>query len=119
MTPQDHNKTLGIIYSFLGGLLAAAALVELVRVIVLEKEIERIRSSTELKLLIGVGLALTVYILSVAYGLLRRMRWARIPALVLSGLFVWLFPLGTALAIYNWWFLHSEGGKQLYSRPRP
>jgi hypothetical protein len=116
MTPQDHNKTLGIIYGLLGGLLALAALVELVRVIVTERELERIRSSTELKVLILVGLLLTVYILSVAYGLLRRKRWARIPALILSVLFIWLFPLGTALAIYNWWFLHSEGGKQLYSR---
>lgn len=117
MTPRDHNKTLGIIYGFLGGLLAAAALVELVRVITMEKELQRIRSSTELKVLILVGVILTVYILSVAYGLLRRRPWARIPALVLSVLFIWLFPLGTALAIYNWWFLHSEGGKQLYSKP--
>lgn len=117
MTPQDHNKTLGIIYGFLGGLLTAAALVELVRVIALERELERIRSSTELKVLILVGLLLSVYILSVAYGLLRKRRWARIPALILSVLFIWLFPLGTALAIYNWWFLHSEGAKQLYSRP--
>ncbi|HEY0375756.1 MAG TPA: hypothetical protein VGC87_02240 [Pyrinomonadaceae bacterium] len=117
MTPQDHNKTLGIIYGFLGGLLAVAALVEIVRMIVLKRELERICSSTELQMLIGVGLLLTVYILSVAYGLLRRKTWARIPALVLSVLFVWLFPLGTVLAIYNWWFLHSEGGKRLYSRP--
>lgn len=117
MTPQDHNKTLGLIYGFLGSLLAVAALGELVRVITFERELERIRSSTELQVLILVGLFLTVYVLSVTYGLLRRRRWARIPALVLSGLLIWLFPLGTALAIYNWWFLHSEGGKQLYSRP--
>jgi len=117
MTPEDHNKTLGIIYGLLGGLLTLAALVELVRVIATERELERIRSSRSLQVLILVGLLLTVYILSVAYGLLRRRLWARIPALILSVLFIWLFPLGTALAIYNWWFLHSEGGKQLYSRP--
>jgi drug/metabolite transporter (DMT)-like permease len=117
MTPRDHNKTLASIFGLLGGLLAVAALVELVRVVVLERELERIRSSTELQLLIGVGLLLTVYILSVAYGLIRRRGWVRVPALILSVLFIWLFPLGTALAIYNWWFLHSEGGKQLYSRP--
>jgi hypothetical protein len=115
MTPQDHNKTLVIIYGFLGGLLTAAALVELVRVITLEREIERIRSSTELQLLILVGLILTVFLLSTAYGLLRRRRWARIHALILSALLVWLFPLGTALAIYTWWFLHSAGYRQLVS----
>ena len=96
-----------------------AALAELVRVIVTERELERIRSSEALQVLILVGLLLTVYILTVAYGLLRRRRWARIPALILSVLFIWLFPLGTALAIYNWWFFHSEGGKQLYSRTSP
>lgn len=116
MTPQDHNKTLVIIYFLLGGLLTTAALVELIRVITMEMELERIRSSTELQVLILVGLILTVFLLSTAYGLLRRKRWARIPALILSALLVWLFPLGTALAIYNWWFLHSEGGKKLYAR---
>jgi len=115
MTPQDHNKTLVIIYGFLGVLLTAAALVELVRVIMLERELERIRSSTELQLLILIGLILTVFLLSTAYGLLKRRHWARIHALILSALLVWLFPLGTALAIYSWWFLHSAGYRQLVS----
>jgi hypothetical protein len=116
MTAQDHNKTLGIIYGFLGGLLTVAAVVELVRVIIIERELERIRSDSLLQILILIALILTVIILSTAYGLLRRRRWARIPALILSALFVWLFPLGTALAIYTWWFHHSEGAKNLYSR---
>jgi len=116
MTPQDHNKTLGIIYSFLGGLLTLAALVELVRVITLERELERIRTSTELKVVIPVGLLLMAFLLSTAFGLLRRRRWGRVLALVSTVLFVWLVPLGTALAIYAWWFLHSEGAKQLYSK---
>lgn len=119
MTPQDHNKTLGIIYSFLGGLFAAAALVELVRVITLERELERIRSSTELQVLILVGLLLTIFLLSIAYGLRKMKSWARILALISAGLFILLFPLGTALAIYTWWFLHSESGRQLYSKPSP
>jgi hypothetical protein len=115
MTPKDHNKTLGIIYSFLGGLLTIAALVELVRVIMLERELERIRSSTGLQLLILVGLLLTVFLFITASGLLRRRRWAKVLALILSALLVWLFPLGTALAIYTWWFLHSAGYRQMVS----
>jgi hypothetical protein len=116
MTPQDHNKTLVVIYGFLGGLLTVAALVELVRVIALEKELERLRSDSLLQVLITVALILTIFIVSTAYGLLKRRSWARIPALILSALFVWLFPLGTALAVYTWWFMHSEGGKRLYSK---
>lgn len=114
MTPQDHNKTLGIIYSFLGGLLAVAAFAELVRVITLERELERIRSSTELQLLILLGLILAVFLLSTAYGLLRRRRWARINALVLPALLIWLFPLGTLLAVYTWWFMHGDAARSLY-----
>ena len=58
MSPQDHNKTLGIIYGFLGGILAAAALVELIRVLTLEKELARIGSDSSLQLLIAAGLVL-------------------------------------------------------------
>ncbi|HYG83229.1 MAG TPA: hypothetical protein VD861_22715 [Pyrinomonadaceae bacterium] len=117
MSPQDHNKTLGIIYGFLGGILAAAALVELIRMLTLEKELTRIRSDSSLQLLIAAGLVLMLFLLLMAYGLFRRKPWARIFALILSGLFVWLVPLGTALAIYTWSFMHSEAAKQLYSRP--
>lgn len=117
MTPRDHNKTLGIIYGFMGSLLTVALLVELVRVTIIEKELERIRSSTELQVLIVVGLLLIVFLLLIAYGLLRRRPWARMLALVPTAIFVWLFPLGTALAIYSWWFLHSKGGKQIYTKP--
>jgi hypothetical protein len=116
MSPRDHNKTLVVIYGFLGALLTIAALVELVRIITLEKELERLRSDSLLQVLITVALILTIFIVVTAYGLLKRRRWARIPALILSALFVWLFPLGTALAVYTWWFMHSEGGKHLYSR---
>jgi chromate transport protein ChrA len=116
MTPQDHNRTLGIIYGFLGGILTLASLVELVRIITIEKELARIQADSLLQLLIAVALLLMIFLYAIAYGLFRRRRWARIAALVSSGLFVWLFPLGTALAIYTWSFMHSEGGKSLYSR---
>jgi hypothetical protein len=116
MTSQDHNKTLGIIYSLLGGLLAIAALIELIRIIIIEKELAQIQSDPSLLILIIVGLLLTFILLSTAYGLFKRRRWARIVTLILTGLFIWLFPLGTALAGYTWWFMHSEGGKHLYSK---
>lgn len=116
MTSQDHNKTLGIIYSFLGGLFTLAALIELVRVIILERELARIQSDSTLQILITAALAVMVFLYLTAYGLFKRRPWARIFALISSAFFVWLVPLGTALAIYIWWFLQGENGKQLYSR---
>jgi drug/metabolite transporter (DMT)-like permease len=116
MAPQDHNRTLGMIYSFLGAVLAVAALVELIRVIILARELERIQADSLLQILIAVALLLMIFLYAIAYGLFRKRHWARIATLISSGLFVWLFPLGTALAIYTWSFMHSEGGKSLYSR---
>jgi chromate transport protein ChrA len=116
MTPQDHNRTIGIIYGFLGGILTLAAFIELVRIMIIDKELTRIQSDSLLQILIAVALIVMIFLYLIAYGLFRRRRWARIAALISSGLFIWLFPLGTAMTIYTWHFLHSAGGKQLYSR---
>jgi hypothetical protein len=95
-----------------------AALVELIRIITIEKERSRVFSGSYVLGLIIVGLLLMIVLLATAFGLFKGNRWARILSLILSGLFVWLFPLGTALAVYTWWFMHSEGGKELYSKSR-
>jgi|ERR1044071_1039946 predicted phage tail protein len=116
MTPQDHNRTLGIIYAFMGGILTLAALIELVRIMIIDKELARIQADSLLQILIAVALIVMIFLYLIAYGLFKRRWWARIAALISSGLFVWLFPLGTALAIYSWSFMHSEGAKRLYSR---
>jgi len=114
MTPHDHNKTLGIIYGLLGGLLAVLAAVELVRIVTLDKELNHVRSDSALLTMIIAGLILMVVLIATSYGLFKRRNWARISTLILAGLLVLLFPLGTALAIYTWWFMHSEGAKKLY-----
>lgn len=119
MTPHDHNKTLGIIYGLLGGLLVLLAAVELVRIVTLNKELNHIRSDSALLTLIIAGLILTVLLIATSYGIFKRRSWARVCSLILVGLFIWLVPLGTALAIYTWWFMHSKGGKQLYGKPSP
>jgi hypothetical protein len=116
MTPQDHNRTLGIIYGFMGGILTLAALVELVRIMIIEKELARIQADSLTQILIAIALFVMIILYAIAYGLFRRRRWARVAVLISSGLFVLLFPLGTALAIYTWSFMYSEGGKLLYSK---
>lgn len=50
-----------------------------------------------------------------SFGLLKTMRLGRILAFVLSALYVWLFPLGTLLAVYTVWFLQGEGARGLYA----
>ncbi len=61
-------------------------------------------------------LVLTVptLIICVGVALLQYREWGRICALVLSALLVILFPFGTALGIYGFWVLTSQGGSANY-----
>lgn len=121
MTPQDHNRILGIIYSFLGGVLTVAGFVILINSFGREREAVAPQFNGSfpkglLPLEIGlIALVFAVLLLSTSYGLFRRRNWGRILALIVACLFIWLFPLGTLLAVYTWWFMHSEGGNHLYA----
>lgn len=95
MTPQDHNKTLGLIH----GLIGILALVGLIVAVVLEM---RKGAFTNLPLTFPSSiyfLPIPLLQLLAAYSLFRRKRWARILALLFSVLYVWIFPLGTMIAI--------------------
>jgi ABC-type Fe3+-siderophore transport system permease subunit len=116
MTAQDHNKTIGIIYSFLGGAVAVVLCIFIVKAVKVSLSISVEHKDSFPFWEITSALFGASLFMSIAYGLFKRRRWARISTLVLTGLFIWLFPLGTAFAIYTWWFMHSEGGRQLYSR---
>jgi uncharacterized membrane protein (DUF2068 family) len=113
MTPQDHNRTLGIIYGSLGGLLAIVLLTIKMKAFFNERMPIK-HEDPFLSTVVTVSVVLTVLFLSTAYGLFSRKTWGRILALIVACLFIWLFPLGTLLAIYTWWFMHSEGAKRLY-----
>jgi hypothetical protein len=119
MTPQDHNKTIGIIYSFLGGAVAVILCIFLVKAVKVSLSTSAERKDSFPLWEIASALFGASLFLSIAYGLFKRKRWARIAALVLTIVFIWLFPLGTAFAIYTWWFMHGEGGKKLYSISSP
>jgi glycerol uptake facilitator-like aquaporin len=108
MSPTDHNRTLALVHGFIAslmliGLLLAALL-----------EMRRRPDAVERLVWMLYVLPLPVLQLLTAYGLLTIRRWGRVLALALCGLYVWLFPLGTLLGGYTWWFLFSDAGRQLY-----
>jgi len=127
MTPQGHNKTLAVIYGVIGVL----ALTGLLLLIVQQTNKPQPTQSESLQvvtraglypLLKNIGPYLPILLppmlqLVTAYGLLMKRRWGRILALVSSAFLFWLFPLGTGLAIYTWWFLLSGSGRRLYLEP--
>jgi hypothetical protein len=125
MTPQDHNKTLALLYGIIGTLALTGLTFIVMRQI--DKSPSSVPSQTaqHIKLLVAIknsaadlSLLLPPLLqLVTAYGLFMKRRWGRIIALIFSAFFVLLFPLGTGLAIYTWWFLHSKGARQLYFEP--
>ncbi len=114
MSPLDHNKTLGIIH----GLVGALVLVGLIGAAVLEA---RRRPSDAMQRLAWMLylLPFPLFQLLTAFGLFARRKWGRILALVFSVFYVWVFPLGTLLAIYTWYVLYGEAGRHLYDVTSP
>ena len=114
MSPPDHNKTLAIIYSLLGGFFTLPILAS---PWVLAKNVDKYPSPRrDDQILIAaivfcVVLFLALLFLATALSLYRKRPTGRRLALVSS---VLLLPLLPPAAIYTWWFMHSEGGKQMY-----
>lgn len=124
MTPQDHAKTLGIIYLVVGGFLSLLPLGFFVWAVYLsDAEFEHslnFSKWSESGLLVTASVfllfLLTLFVILIGVGFLKRRRWARMPALILCAPAMLSFPFGTGLAIYTWWFLHSEGGRRMFGK---
>lgn len=111
MTPRDHSKTIGIAFGLIG-LLMLAGLTVVVWQQVQKHALADRDTSVPWEIYL---LPLPLLHLSTSYGLFRRRRWARLLALIFSVLYVVIFPLGTALAIYIWVFMHSADGRAYFS----
>ncbi len=118
MTPQDHNKVLGIMHLIYGGFNALTLLI-LVPVFAMMFGLVSLEPGVpgEVKTLVWV-FGLFILFLSFAfaippilagYGMLKRKSWARTAAIVSSILAAFGVPVGTALCVYSLWFLFGEG----------
>jgi polyferredoxin len=120
MTAHDHNKTLGSIFGLLSILLATILTAVLGQSLLKGKVVPgTIMQDPFLCKAVPIGLTLSLFLFAASFGLLKRRRWGRSLSLLISSMFIFFYPLGTMLSVYAWWFLHSEGGKQLYSRGPP
>lgn len=117
MTAQDHNKTLGIIYSLIGGASSLFFIWGPLSLIFGKQRGFSLDDGLNRFLLVMwlILLLFSLLTLTTAVGMFKKKAWARKTAMLVAVLVVWWFPLGTALGVYTWWFLHSEGSKQLYS----
>lgn len=114
MTTRDHNRTLGLIHALVGTLVLTGFIIAAI------SEVRR-HPSEALERLWWMLYVLPLPLLQVftAYGVFTVKKWGRAFALLFSILYVWLFPLGTLLAVYTWWVLYGETGRQLYGAKPP
>ena len=111
MTPRDHNKTIGIAFGLIGLLMLIGLMV------VVGQNMQKPAPAGHVPALPWELYLLPIPLihLLISYGLFRRRRWARLLALIFSVLYVVILPLGTALAIYTWVFMHSPPGRALFN----
>jgi len=120
MTAEDHNRTLATLHFIYGAMhgLTLAGLLLLVVVVELATPAASSISTfwialgvlTFVVLLLVVGLVPLV----VGYALQRQRKWAKVAGIIAGVVAATSFPIGTAVAVYTFWFLFSDVGKQLY-----
>ncbi len=126
MTPEEHNKFLGIshlVYGGLFGLMMVAMLVFFSFIIGLsgsQQPPDGPPAALFFMMFIFMSLFYGMLIIPsfiAGYGLLRRRKWAKLASIIAGVLAGMSFPIGTAVCIYTFWFLFSEPGKTLYDKP--
>lgn len=126
MTPEQHNKYLGIAHLAYGGLFFLLTMFMLIFFGAIFLGIAAAPGPNEGPPLILFGAmwvfiaaiygAMTIPSLIAGYALLKRKRWAKVAAIIGGVVSAMSFPLGTAVCVYTFWFLFSEPGKQLYEK---
>jgi hypothetical protein len=118
MTPQDHNRILGIMH-LIYGCFNALMLVIFVPVFLAIGAGAASDPNAPPALAAIFGLfGLLMFVLAVVFGLppilagyalLKRKSWARVMSIIAACVEALSFPFGTALCVYTFWFLFGQG----------
>ena len=130
MTPEQHNKYLGLahlVYAAIIGLFILGLLGMFGAMFIALANEPTVRNGPPpppqafffivwLFMALFYG-ALLIPSVVAGYALLKRKRWAKIAAIVGGVVASMFFPFGTAVCVYTFWFLFSEPGRLLYDTP--
>ena len=120
MTPQDHNKVIGIMHLIWGGFNALMMVFMIPFIILMLGPIGSDPTAPpEFKTVFGIFavfiVALTLLFsippLLAGYAMLKRKRWARMMGIIAACSEAIFIPFGTALCVYTMWFLFGQGEK--------
>ena len=120
MTAEEHNKTLATLHFVYGAMHGLTLLGLVLLVVVVEVATPASDAISGSWIVVGVMVfvvllfAVGLLPLIVGYGLMKQRAWAKPLALVLAIVSLVNIPIGTALGIYSFRFLRSEGGIKLY-----
>jgi len=125
MTPQEHNRFVGLAHVGYAGL---HVLMMIASLAVVGFMFENIYSRSQemggppppaflgvILVFAGIfNIVTTIPSIVAGYALLKRRPWAKVAGIVGGVVAAMSFPIGTAVAVYTFWFLFSDVGKQVY-----
>jgi hypothetical protein len=118
MTPQDHNKIIGIMHLIYGGFNALLMLIFVPFFLAIGGiAAADPNAPAEITAIFGVfGALMLVFAvlfglpsILAGYAMLRHKSWARVMAIIAAVVEAISFPFGTALCVYTFWFLFGQG----------
>jgi hypothetical protein len=122
MTPEDHNKALGIAHIAYGALhlllITVMMLFFIAMLAAMAQEAKDFLPLLIFGLVFGLiflcYLAITLPSFFAGYALLKRRSWAKTASIIAAIIESMGFPFGTALCVYSLWFCFGDAGKGLY-----
>jgi hypothetical protein len=123
MTPQDHNKVIGIMHLIYGGFNALMMVIFVPFFFAIGAGVASDPNAppavTAMFGFIGVLMLFLALIFGLppilaGYAMLKRKSWARVAGIVAACLEALSFPFGTALCVYTLWFLFGQQGENFH-----
>jgi hypothetical protein len=119
MTPQDHNKVIGIMHLIWGGFNTLVVLILMPFMIVFMRQMFRTdpnlppEFTSFFTFIMVFALVLTLLLslppLLAGYAMLKRKRWAKVMSIIAACFEALSMPFGTALCVYTLWFHFGPG----------
>lgn len=108
MTAKDHNKTLVMLHSAIGGFYSLGLIAA---PWIIAQNFRRPGQIPSAIAVFGIVFLLALLFVSAAILMYQRKRLGRTLALIAAPFSLFGF---WPVAVYTWWFMHSDGGKSLY-----
>jgi hypothetical protein len=121
MTPNDHNKVIGIMHLIYGGFFLLMTLLMFLFFILFGVALWNVPTEPNappmgffiamMAIFVAIYGFLSVPSLVAGYGMLKRRSWGKLAGIIASVLSAISFPFGTALCVYSLWFFFGDAGR--------